>query len=93
MTEDNMHFCRTRQGPSGKGRVFANLGLTHFVDDHVECLKDIRDHSTSWQGLFLVPTMYANGTTLPYASTIEAARAAGPGIEPIPDLTSLVAHA
>ena len=37
----NVHFCRTRSGVHGKGMVFRHLNLTHFLDDHVECLTDI----------------------------------------------------
>jgi hypothetical protein len=41
--------------------LFRHLHLTHFVDDHEECLVDI---STQMQGsavLFLIPTVYACG--------------------------------
>ena len=58
---DNVHFCRNRSGVNGKGIVFRHLNLTHFVDDHEECLVDI---STQMQGsavLFLIPTAYACG--------------------------------
>ena len=44
---DNVHFCRNRSGMNGKGMVFRHLNLTHFLDDHVECLMDI---STQTQG-------------------------------------------
>ena len=44
---DNVHFCRNRSGMNGKGIVFRHLNLTHFVDDHEECLVDI---STQMQG-------------------------------------------
>ena len=44
---DNVHFCRTRRGMHGEGMVFRHLNLTHFLDDHVECLTDI---STQTQG-------------------------------------------
>ena len=58
---DNVHFCRHRSGMYGKGVLFNHLHLTHFVDDHEECLVDI---STQMQGsavLFLIPTVYACG--------------------------------
>ena len=58
---DNAQFCRNRSGMNGKGIVFRHLNLTHFVDDHEECLVDI---STQMQGsavLFLIPTVYACG--------------------------------
>ena len=45
----------------GAGMVFRHLSLTHFLDDHVECLADI---STQTQGSampFLIPAMYADG--------------------------------
>ena len=44
---DNVHFCRNRSGMNGKGIVFRHVNLTHFLDDHVECLVDI---STQMQG-------------------------------------------
>ena len=44
---DNAHFCRTRSGVHGKGMVFRHFNLTHFLDDHVECLTDI---NTQTQG-------------------------------------------
>ena len=44
---DNAHFCRNCRGMNGKGIVFRHLNLTHFVDDHEECLVDI---STQMQG-------------------------------------------
>ena len=58
---DHVHFCRNRSGMNGKGIVFRHLNLTHFVDDHEECLVDI---NTQMQGLamvFLIPTVYACG--------------------------------
>ena len=44
---DNVHFCGNRSGMNGKGLVFRHLNLTHFVDDHEECLVDI---NTQMQG-------------------------------------------
>ena len=58
---DNAHFCRTRRGMHGEGTVFRHLNLTHFSDDHVECLTDINTQTQGSAVLFLIPTLYANG--------------------------------
>ena len=44
---DNVQICRRRSGMYGKGVLFRHFYLTHFVDDHDECLVDI---STQMQG-------------------------------------------
>ena len=58
---DNVHLCRHRTGMNGKGVVFRHLHLTHFVDDHEECLVDISTQMHGSAVLFLIPTVYACG--------------------------------
>ncbi|MFM7986670.1 MAG: hypothetical protein ACKPKO_45880, partial [Candidatus Fonsibacter sp.] len=58
---DNAHFCRARSGMRGKGVVFVSLILTHFVDDRVDCLTDIRTQTQGSAMLCLIPAMYASG--------------------------------
>ena len=58
---DNVHFCRHRSGMYGKGVLFRHLHLTHFVDDHEECLVDINTQMQGSAVLFLIPTVYACG--------------------------------
>ena len=48
----NVFFCTERTGPDGKGPIARKLRLTHFIDDHDECLKTVyngvtRDAATS----------------------------------------------
>jgi hypothetical protein len=57
---DNVHFCRTRRGMHGEGMVFRHLNLTHFLDDHVDCLTEI-GADVRVGSAFLIPTMYASG--------------------------------
>ena len=57
---DNIHCCRTRsgmRGMHGKGMVFRHFSLTHFLDDHVECLTDISTQTQGSAMLFLIPTV------------------------------------
>jgi hypothetical protein len=88
---DNIHFCRTKAGPDGKGQVFARFGLTHFVDDSVECLTDIRTtyRGTSSPKLYLVPTMLATGKPRDWQDTLRDAWLHRPGITAIRDLGAL----
>ena len=60
---DNVHFRRNRSGMHGKGIVivFRPINLTHFVDDHVECLVDISTQMLGSAVLCLTPTVYACG--------------------------------
>jgi hypothetical protein len=64
---DNVHFCRTRSGMHGKGMVPRHLNLTHFLDDHVECLTDINTQTQGSAVLVRIPTVYASGRVVqPY---------------------------
>ena len=49
---DTVHFCRTRRGMHGEGMVFRHLSLTHFLDDHAECLTDINTQTQGSSVLF-----------------------------------------
>ena len=35
---ENVVLCKHRIGPNGKGRAASALGLTHFVDNDMDCL-------------------------------------------------------
>ena len=41
MLEANVHWVRDRTSPGGKAPVAWQLKLTHFVDDHLDVLRDI----------------------------------------------------
>ena len=53
----NVPLIRTRSGMHGKGMVFRHLNLTHFLDDHVECLTDINTQTQGSAMLCLIPTV------------------------------------
>lgn len=41
LRKDNIHFCESRSGPDGKGKVAQQLRLSHFVDDNFEVLESV----------------------------------------------------
>ena len=44
------HWVRDRTGPRGKAPVAWQLKLTHFVDDHLDVLRDIGRHFSNHGG-------------------------------------------
>ena len=62
MREENIHWVRERTGARGKAPAIVDqLGLTHFADDHVDVLSDVKKHCK--ERMLQGPQLYIVTTT------------------------------